>query len=166
MEVAQQYELQDLLQVRLLREDAAARELANQKTVVENVEKQLQRHRQELTDYQTWRVRREEELFEEIVNQRIHHKELEKLRFRIQQLRDEESRYQANVLESEARLQTEKQKLEEVRQQYFKAYHQRDKLDEHKALWTRAARQQREWAEEKEVEDFKNRMASLATEGE
>lgn len=165
MGAPQKYVLQDLLQVRRLREDAAAKKWAKQKEIVAELEKQLAVRRQELADYQAWRERREEEMFQEVVNQQIHHNDLNKLRFRIQKLRDEESGYRSRVLESENQLQSAKEQLEEDRSQYLAAYHQRDKLDEHKARWNQAAARERELAEEKEVEDFKNRMASLAAEG-
>jgi hypothetical protein len=160
MGAPQKYALQDLLQVRRLREDNAAMQWARQKDVVAAVQTTLSRRRQELADYQAWRVRREEEMFREVVNQKIHPHDLDKLRFRIQKLRDEEISHQSGVLETENQIQVEKQKLEENRKQYYAAFHRRDKLDEHKALWTRAATREREMNDEKEVEDFKNHMAS------
>lgn len=157
----QNYELQDLLQVRRLREDAAAREWAQQKVTVANAEAELARVRRELSDYQAWRIRREAEMFEEVMNQPVRPKELDDLRFRIQKLRDKESTYASRVIESEEQLRGEQEKLEEDRQAYFSALRNREKLDEHKALWKCDAEKLREELEERETEDFKPAVGCL-----
>lgn len=165
MTFKKKYVLQDLLNVRKLREDAAAKEWGRQKEVVAAAEVELAQRRKELEEYKTWRVQRENELFEEILDQTIQFKDLEDLRFRIQKLRDDESNYESRLIEAEERLRNEQQKLEEAREHYYEAYRQRDKLDEHKAMWVREAAKEQEVWEEKEMEDFKTRMQLLVADG-
>lgn len=161
----QKYMLQDLLNVRLSREETAAKALARQKEVVAAVEKELARQRNKLREYKKWRAEQENELFAEIINQIIHSKDLEDLRFRIQRLRDDQAKLESQVLETANRLESEKQVLVESKQQYYDAYRQRDKLEEHKSAWIREAAREQEFQEEKEIEDFRNRSGLPAYEG-
>ena len=159
------YELEDLLRVRLLREDAAARQMARRKAVLAELYNELETRKRELAEFQRWRQRREAELYAAIMEQEIHPRELDKLHHRLQKLRADENSHQAKVTETTERIQKEEQALEVDRQEYFKAYRNRDKLDQHKSLWIRDARKAQELAEEKESEDFKNRLGSLAATG-
>lgn len=159
------YILQDLLNVRLMREEKAAEAWANQKEVVAAVEKELELQRRKLEDYKKWRVQRENELFEEIINQTIHSKDLEDLRFRIQCLRDDQGKLESQVLETVKRLEQERQTLAETKQHYFEAFQQREKIEEHKTAWTMEAARESEFREEKEIEDFRTRVGLMAVEG-
>lgn len=155
MAPAQKYLLQDLLNVRLLREDTAAKQWAVQKELVAKVERQLEKRRSELETYQRWRVQREVELYQQILEKKIHPKDLEALRFRIQKLRDEEHEYESRTLDTANQLQEEQARLATAKESYLNAYQQRSKLDEHKDLWVQEMQREKQFLEEKEIEDHR-----------
>ena len=159
------YVLEDLLRVRRVREDAAARQMAQRKATLVELNNELEIRKRELAEYQRWRLHREAELYAELLEQAIHRRDLDTLHHRLQKLRADENSCQARVTEMSERIQKEEEALEVDRQEYFKAYRSRDKLDQHKSLWIRDARKAQELADEKESEDFKNRLGSFAAAG-
>lgn len=158
------YILEDMLGVRRLREDAATKQLVKQKEIVAMAERCLEQRQQDLDSYGVWRVRRESELFDEIIDHTISSHDLEDLRFRVQKLRDKESTLRSEVIEAEEKLKTATQDLERARQRYSEAYRERGKLDEHRAAWMQEASREQELREEKEAEDFKVRSELLICE--
>lgn len=165
MPAIKRYILEDLLNVRRLREDDATRRLTQCQQAVEDAQRDLEQRQQQLADYKTWRIRRENELFGEIIDRTVHTRDLEDLRFRLQKLRDDEGDYEAREIEAQKQLHTAQEDLELARDQYHEAWRERDKLDQHKVTWLQEQRRQQEIYEEKETEDFKCRAGFAALEG-
>lgn len=159
------YVLEDLLQVRRLREEAAARQVAQRKANIERLSGRVTQLQTDLAEYRNWKAAREEELFAEVKKRAIHRKDLDKFHSRVQKLREKEREYEANIVDAENQLRAEQEALVEDRAQYLAAHRNRDKLDEHKRGWLANARKLVEIAEEKEVEDFRNRQLDLLESG-
>ena len=165
MNFDKKYVLRDLLKVRLSREDSTARALAAQKRRVEEAEAKVQRCESELEEYRVWRIQREAELYDEIMNCTIEQKELESVQFKVQQLRDNEHEYEGRVIQAREELDAERKQLEADKKAYHEAVQKREKLDEHKQIWVADAKRVAEMSAEKELEDFKNRRRLVATAG-
>ncbi|MEW4486701.1 YscO family type III secretion system apparatus protein [Thalassoglobus sp. JC818] len=165
MNLEKKYILKDLLKIRQSREENAARALAAQKIRVEEAEELVQQRQRELESYHAWRIDREAELYEEIIDRTIEQKDLESVRFKIQQIRDKEHEYEGRVIQAKEQLEEEKRQLVEDQQAYQQAVHKREKLDEHKQLWITEAKRVAELNAEKELEDFKNRRRLAAFAG-
>ena len=143
--------------VREFREDQAATQIKKQRAKVVQAENFVQQKQKELKDYIEWRVRREQEMYDEIMKQPIHMKELEKVKESVQMLKANEAGYQDAVLQAQSQLETERQQLEEDTAAHRVAVKETDKLKEHRAIWQAAASKEEEFNQEKELEDFRTR---------
>ncbi len=148
------YPLQDLLRVRNIREDNAANELARRRTEVEAAEKIVEQRKQELKEYTEWRIRREEELYQEIIEKKVQLKELDDLKQSIGLLREKEFVYEDRIREAERLLREAQEALEQAHEEYRAAVKNRQKIDEHKSIWAQEEAKIDEANQEKELEDF------------
>ena len=151
------YPLKDLLRVRNFREDNAAKELTRCRAEVKKAEELLQQQKQELADYIKWRILREEEMYQEVMEKKVQLKELDDLKQDIQMLREKEFAYEERIRDSEQALQAAKEALEQAHQGYQKAVKDRQKIDEHKGMWAQETAKISEANQEKELEDFRVR---------
>lgn len=151
------YPLDDLLRVRKFREDERASELTARRKAVAEAEELLQRRRQELKDYVAWRIRREQELYDEVLRQQIAVKQLDDLKINIQILRENELAYQDRIKQAEKDLEAARQALAAAQAAYQKAVRDSNKIEEHKQWWAQEAAQEAEAYQEKELEDFRVR---------
>ena len=112
------YPLEDLLRVRNFREDNAASELTKRRTEVEEAKQLLEQRKQELADYTQWRIQREEELYQEVMEQKVQLKTLDDLKMDIQMLREKEAVYQQRIVDAQQALKAAEQALEQAHQQH------------------------------------------------
>src|SRR5262245_12935107 len=130
------YPLEDLLRVRRFREDNAARELTARRRELEQTEEALRQRRQEAADYRTWRIRREDELYQEIMRQAIQRQDLDDLKLKIDSLRAEEINLQERILQAERDVVAAREALEQAHAAWIASVRDREKITEHKAEWT------------------------------
>ncbi|MCD0457872.1 type III secretion system stalk subunit SctO [Roseiconus lacunae] len=152
----QRYLLQDLLSVRTVRQESARRETHRCQHAVKQAEEAVAQAEVNLNEFIQFRIRREQELFNEVALQLINTPKLETMRFRVQQLRDQEIDRRAAVIDAKKVLQERTEALEEAEEQYREACRQNDKLIEHKSWWDAQQRREAEALEEKENEDFRS----------
>ena len=155
------YELQDLLNVRKIREDNAAAEVTLRRQLVAEAEQNVVRRKQELQDYIQWRIQREQELYDSVMQQEVHLNDLEELKLDVQILRDKEHAYKEKIIEAEKQLKDAQDNLETAKQKYTEAVRNREKLDEHKKIWTEEAEKEQEFEAEKEMEDFRTKQPAI-----
>lgn len=160
------YPLEDLLRVRNFREDNAANELTKRRREVEQAEELVQQRKQELADYIQWRIKREEELYNQVMQKPVQLKDLDDLKQDIQLLREKEHLYEDRIREAEKALADARQALEDAHAQYQAAVRDRQKIDEHKDLWAQETAKINEANAEKELEDFRVRSFDDETDQE
>lgn len=151
------YVLQDLLNVRQFREDTASQELLKARNRLAVAEQTLLDRQRELREYIAWRVAEEEKLYAQIMRREIQRKELDDLKLTIQELRDRELSFQENILKAEKAIAEAKAALQQAQAAYRDTVKAREKLDEHKAVWTDEQLKEVEFNTEKETEDFRPR---------
>ncbi len=151
------YVLQDLLNVRQFREDTASQELLKARNRLAVAEQTLLDRQRELREYIAWRVAEEEKLYAQIMRREIQRKELDDLKLTIQELRDRELSFQENILKAEKAITEAKAALQQAQAAYRDTVKAREKLDEHKAVWTDEQLKEVEFNTEKETEDFRPR---------
>ena len=148
------YALEDLLRVRRFREDKAAAEVVESREQLADAESQLEQRRQELQDHLQWRLRREEELYQEIMQREVHLKDLEDVKSRVQVMRDKDQSYQEKVITAKKKVDDAQRQLDTAREAHLLAVRNREKLDEHKSMWLDESHQELEAKAETEMEDF------------
>ena len=158
------YVLEDLLRVRRLREDTAASALARQRRRADEAERHVAQCKKELIEYVQWRIGREEAIYQEIMQQMIHRRDLDDLKSQIQVLRSNELPYKEKVLEAEKALAEVRKALEQAHAAHRLAMKKREKLDEHKKIWMEQAAKEEEYSAEKELEDFRTRQVDKTDE--
>ena len=151
------YPLEDLLRVRKFREDERANELTRRRKAVEAAELLVEQKKQELKDYIVWRIRREQEMYDEIMRQQIAVRTLDDLKINIQILRDKELVYQQAIQDAEKALVTARQALADAHAGYQRAVKDSRKIEEHKGWWAQEEAKEAEAVVEKELEDFRVR---------
>ena len=160
------YPLEDLLRVRNFREDNAANELTRRRREVEQAEQLVQQRKKELEEYIQWRIKREEELYQEVMQKPVQLKDLDDLKQDIQLLREKEHLYEDRIREAEKALADARQALDDAHAQYQAAVRDRQKIDEHKDLWAQETAKINEANAEKELEDFRVRSFDDETDQE
>ncbi|MEW4561497.1 YscO family type III secretion system apparatus protein [Bremerella sp. JC770] len=151
----ERYPLQDLFDVRTIREDTAARAYATTRKQIEIAEDHLATIRAKLEEYKAWRQTREEALYSEIIDHAIIQKDLKKLHFKLQQLREKQHEFEAQLIQCEKQLSDAQELAETARNAYIVACRNRKKLEEHKDIWNSEQRRTDEMDALKETEDFK-----------
>ncbi len=110
-------------------------------------------------EFRAWRLRREEELYAEIVKQQVHRQDLDDLRSKIEGLRAEEVAKEEAVREAEAALKSARELLVKAHAAATKATKDREKISEHREQWLQEEAKESENNAEKELEDFRVREA-------
>lgn len=151
------YPLQDLLRVRLFREENAQAEVTKKRAELEQAEEAVKEREQELAEYIKYRETREEELYDDIMKKPVQLRNLDDLKVDIQILREKQGLYEQKVDEAKQERVTAEEKLEETRRAYLLSVKERQKIDEHKEIWTQEMDKVREADAEKELEDFRVR---------
>jgi hypothetical protein len=156
------YLLQPLLRVRLYREDQAANAMIQQRRRVTAAEIELERRRKDLADYEVWRVRREDEIWQSVIGKEVLNKDLDDLKLDLQIVWAGQVERQEAVFAGEKSLEEERAKLLDAIVAHQRAMRSREKLDIHKEMWRTSVLKEQEYAAELELEDFKVRKAESA----
>jgi type III secretion protein O len=156
------YVLQPLLTVRRFREDAAANATIAQRGKVAAAEAELAKRRAALAEYDAWRIRREEELWQSIIGRQVQNKDIDNLKLDLQIVWAGQVERQEAVFEGEKSLEEAREKLAEAIVAHRKAMRSREKLDMHKDMWRDAKLKEAEYAADIELEDFKVRKPIVA----
>jgi exonuclease VII small subunit len=151
--------LKDLLRIRHMREDAAASQCTSERKRVAAAEESLQSRQKAAADFHAWRLRREDELYAEVVRQPVHRGDLDELRSHIDHLRAEELALEAQVHEAEKHLKECQDALAKAHLAWQQAIRDREKISEHREQWVQEEARERETLAEKELEDFRVRAS-------
>ena len=159
--MSDKYPLKDLLRVRRFREDAAAAQVTKCRRAMEAAKEAIVSRKKELTDYQERRVQLEQNEYDAVVDQEIQLRDLDDLKLNIQLLRDNELAYHDRVREAQQHVVAAEKALMEAKEHYRAAVKDREKIDEHKEIWSQEMAKEAEANLEKEMEDFRVRKEEV-----
>ena len=149
------YQLEDLLRVRFIREEAARREVAQAKRRLEEAREELEKRKKQLKEYHEWRIKEEDRHYQKVHRKKVKHLKINQLKAEMAWMKKDEIKHEKNVDKAKEKCQEEEKKLEEARGIHFQTLRQLQKMQEHKRIWKLQSAKDREKAEDKETEEFK-----------
>lgn len=149
------YPLHDLLRVRQYREDNASQAVMRRRKQVAEAEEEVRQRTKEAEEFHEWRLKREDELYAELMNKKVHRQDIDDLKLKIEGLRAEEVAKKEKILEAERHLEASRKALQEAQAALVTAQRDRQKITEHKELWLQEAARESESRQDKELEEFK-----------
>lgn len=149
------YVLQDLLKIRLMREQRAKDELIKAQNVLEMAIRKVEQKEKELKDYRVWRVKEEDRLYAEVMNKRVKRMDIDGLKLNLAELERKELDHIQAIDDAKEEREKAKEALEEARTAYNIALVNKQKIEEHKTTWMITWNKEQELRAEKEIEDFK-----------
>lgn len=157
------YPLEELLKVRVHREEAAQIAVTAQRAAVEHADATVQARRQELADYIEYCKRREAEMYEDIMDREVQMRDLDDLKLSISLLQQRQHQIEDQVQSAQQELKQAQAELAQAQADLAAAAKDRRKIDEHKSVWSREEARRAEAEVEKEMEDFRVRKAEDAS---
>lgn len=158
------YILEDLLQIRQLRERESLKNLKLKKKELENAILLIQKRKDELTEYITWRIEKENELYDSIINMNVSVNELNSLRESIAILKEKDLIIQKKILDAEEQKKKSEKEVENAKILYSKAVKDTKKIAEHKKIWIAEMQKNAEKAAEAELEDLHFKIQTIGAE--
>jgi hypothetical protein len=155
------YVLEDLLKVRDFRETSAGNEVKKKKGRLLHAERVVKAKEDEVSDYHSWRLEKEESMYEEVKNKQITLQDLDGLKFRVASLRENEAALENDLLEAERDRNLATEELEKAQSTYRLAVREKRKIEEHKKIWLGDMQKEEERAQDKEMEEFQKQMKSM-----
>jgi type III secretion protein O len=155
------YLLQPLLRIRLMREDRAAGELTAARQSREAAEAVLAERRNDLAEYESTKEERRDRIYAAIIGQTVSRDKIDLAAEGVARI-DEEGVLKAdNVKRAEADVKERLSQESAARDRFTLATKERMKIDEHKAIWSRAEAAEEEHRAEGELEDFTVRKEEI-----
>ena len=151
------YPLEDLLRIRQLRENEAAKKLAHAMDDLNAAQDRLRQSREELSEYSDWRVNRERELYDDVMNADVKPRDLDDLKQDVQILKEKELAFKKRVEECENSVTEFEQAYQRARTEHLATVRNLEKLTEHKREWAQNDARKSEQIQEREQEDFRSR---------
>lgn len=149
------YVLQDLLKIRLMREEWAKDHLIKAQNILEAAIKKVEQKKQELKDFREWRIKEEKRLYAEVMHKQVKKIDIDGLKINIANLEKRELEHVLAIEDAEKEREKAKEALAEARKLYNLALVNVQKLEEHKETWMAEWSKEQELLVEKEMEDFK-----------
>lgn len=150
------YVLQEMLNVRELREQIASDNVMKAKSKLERARKEVVKAEKALENYKIWAKQEETRLYEEVINHSVRRGDISNLRFKIKKLAEDEAQYEAKIEEAKAMVEQRKQELEEAKQAHMNAIKNLQKLEDHKETWMLEYKREQERLQDLEMEEFRS----------
>ena len=151
------YPLQPLLRVRLLREENANLALIAKRTALAQAIQDKQQKQQKLSQYHDWRQQQEHELFEKVRNRTVSPHDLEELKSSFATLRGREVDLETQVTNAENHETRAEEAKDQAVVSYRAALTGRQKIDQHREIWSKDWQREQNRLEDLEMEEFKGR---------
>lgn len=148
------YELEDLLRVRHIRKDRAAKELKDAKELLVQAEQAVAKAKQELEDYKVFVKNETVRLYNEIMNKTIHRNDIDSLNFMIKELHSRIFEYERRVESAIAECDKAKENVENKREALRQAERNIDKIQTLKDRWIEEMKFEEERKMDAEAEDL------------
>ncbi|MCQ2397343.1 MAG: type III secretion protein [Lentisphaeria bacterium] len=148
------YALQNMLNIRIRREDNASAELSAARHEERVAQQKLEERRAELAEFESTKEERRDRIFGTVLGRAVSREELD-LAFEGIARIDEEGVLKADNVQMATGILREKNELsEKARVNFVAASKERMKISEHKAIWEKEEAERQEHALEIELEDF------------
>lgn len=151
------YVLQDLLNIRNMREDDAAQAVTVAKYKVEEAARNIETKIKEKEEYVAWRLNREIELYDGIKGKQVKLKDLDELKERVFMLRQRDLAFEKAIDDARRAKADAEQAVEAAIQKHKASIKERQKIEEHKKIWLDEKLAEENDKQEKEAEDFTKR---------
>lgn len=149
------YVLQDLLKIRLMREQWAKDALIKAQNILDAAIRKVEEAKKALADYKVWRVGETKRLYAEVMNKQVKRGDIDALKINLANLEKKELDYVQAIENAEEEREKAKEGVEAARKAYNLAQIGVQKLEEHKTTWMVEWTKEQEALVEKEMEDFK-----------
>ena len=149
------YGLEDLLKVRKFREDSARNEVMVKKHLLDEAINLVQAKERKLREYQCWRVRTEEAMYDEIRNTFVSLKELDELKLQVSLMREKEISLEKDLMDAVNAREKANEDLAKAKEVYNRAVKEKTKIEEHREVWSAGMVREEEISQEKELEDIR-----------
>ena len=143
----------DLLRIKAFREQNAAHAVMRQRRIVEERVQAVQQARDKATEFHTYRVQKEQQLFDDIKGQAVAVREIETMKQRVATLREQEAELESQILAAEKQLKDAQQALEESRQQHAEKVREHEKFKQFIEIQHDAELMEKTRREEDELEE-------------
>ena len=151
------YALQSMLRIREVREDKAQTALAGARRVRFEAERTKAERERDFARFEETKDARRDAIFDTVMNKVVSLEKLDLAEEGVARIDEEGVLLKDNVHQAEAVVR-EKLKLEEAAHDvYLAAMKNRQKIEEHRAMWEEEDRKDREYRAEMELEDFTGR---------
>lgn len=144
----------ELRRIKQFRERNAGSAVRRSQSVVDQSAKEVQRRRKAKIDFQTERLLKERQLFEDIRNQQVKVRELEDMNRRVAMLREREARMETEIIEAEQQLEKDKKALADAKARHAAAVREVEKFDQLIAIQKASEARERMMRDENEVEEI------------
>ncbi len=149
-----EYILADVLTVRERRETMRLNELAKSKETVRQAQAQRNRKAEALREYQAWRPRQEQHLFDRLKTQSASVRDLIHYTHELRKLRKDQAAIAQAADQASHRLASARSDMETARRHYFQAHRKKVKIAEHKDIWTEQEQRRRQRQADNEMEEM------------
>lgn len=148
------YALQDLLDIREMRDDSAAQRLKREQNRYELALKAIEDRKRELEEYIQWRIKEENNRYDGMVRQKFLVRRLGEIRTELALLREGDLAKQQKILDAEAAAEKARQELEAARLARNVAQKDLQKIEEHRDLWYEEWVKEQNLLADREAEDL------------
>ncbi len=148
------YALQDLLRIRMMREDRASAELVAARQEVVRAEQQLEERKNELRQFEATKEERRDRIFAAVVGHSITREELDQALEGVARIYEEGVLKADNVNLAVVNVKEKEKLSEEAHRLFVKASKDRTKISEHREVWLVEEMKEQEFRQEIELEDF------------
>lgn len=160
------YALQDLLNIRALREQAAGEVVTRQRHRVTDAIHEVEAKKDDLTKYREWRLKEEGSLYGSVIGKPILLRHLNDVRSAVSWLRDAELLYEKKIVDAETALETERTALTEAQVRQKAADRDLKRIEEHEKLWLEEWAKEQDLNLEREMEDLHLRVLNYSDDDE
>ena len=148
------YALQELLRIRVMREDRASAELSAARQEVRRAEQQLVERKDELRAYEETKEERRDRIYEAVLGHAVSREEIDKVIEGVARIDEEGALKADNVALAAAKVKEKERLSEEAKAHFVQASKERMKISEHREIWLAAELKEQEARQEIELEDF------------
>ena len=146
--------LNDLLRIKRIREKSAEDEVRKCRYRLEVAVQDVEKKKEELIRYKEWRVQKEQQLYDDIINTSVKQFDLDIMKRKIVKLRERDVTLQDDIVKAEEHVEECKQQLEEARQKHVLATQAVQKFEEFTDVLNQEEAKEKARLEELEMEEF------------
>ena len=151
--------LDELLDVKRLREDEAIKAMKEKQLQLEQCQKILAVKITEHDDYVAWRKEKEKGLYEEVLEKEVHAHNLNTMRDQIRFFKEQQQQLKEEIEKAQTAVTEATEHLAEARQMRVEAYKTVKKYEEYRDIMQAIENRETERREELEAEEFSVRPA-------